>query len=346
MSQYGDNHVSGVLARGGVSSRRCWWYKSAMMDTTIDIAAGIHRVARGKHGAENLNRQEAAELFAALLAADADPLQRGAFLIAERMKGETVAELAGFVDAARASIEDFGNIRVPQGAVDFPCYAGKRRAAPVHLSAALAARDRGVPVLVHGIAAIHGRISACQVLQKSGVLRAENTAMAASLLEREGIVYLDLADCCPGLFEVLALRPRLGVRSFAHTVARLLNPLNCNGQLNGIFHTPYAALMAEVNVILGQRQSLIFAGAEGEPELYADRQKALFAQIGDAIAACSYPAAGCAPYPRQTVDDVQALSAHLEQHSDAREHAVMRRMQEAFDFASAGTWPTKWKKED
>ncbi|MDQ6986865.1 MAG: anthranilate phosphoribosyltransferase [Mariprofundaceae bacterium] len=321
-----------------------------MTDTTIDIAAGIHRIARGKHGAENLNRQDAAALFAALLAADADPLQRGAFLIAERMKGETQVELAGFVDAARASIEAFGNISMPQGAVDFPCYAGKRRAAPVHLAAALMARDRGVAVLVHGVAAIEGRISAWQVLQKAGVSRATNIAEAASCLHSEGIVYLDIADYCPGLFDVLALRSRLGVRSFAHTVARLLNPLNCAGQLNGIFHTPYATLMTQVNVLLGQPRSLIFAGAEGDPELYADRQKALFAQIGDSVSACSYAAAGCALYPRQAVADVQALcvslSSFVEGAGNTREQVVMRRMHQAFDFASAGAWPVDWKKED
>ncbi len=329
-----------------------------MTDTTIDIAAAIHRVARGKHGAENLNRRQAAALFTALLAADADPLQRGAFLIAERMKGETADELAGFVDAARASIKDFGGISgeicAPQGAVDFPCYAGKRRAAPVHLAAALAARDRGIPILVHGIAAIEGRISAWQVLEKAGVSRAANIAEAAARLHSEGIVYLDLADCCPGLFEILRLRPRLGVRSFAHTVARLLNPLQCGGQLNGIFHTPYATLMTQVNMLLGQSRSLIFAGAEGEPELYADRQKALFAQIGDAVNACSYAAAGCQSYPRQAVEDVQllcvSLPAFLEgsgaSKHEPREQAVMRRMQQAFDFASAGVWPVDWKKED
>jgi len=327
-----------------------------MTDTTIDVAAGIHRVARGKHGAENLNRQEAAALFAALLSPDADPLQRGAFLIAERMKGETADELAGFVDAARASIDGFsdcGETCAPQGAVDFPCYAGKRRAAPVHLTAALAARDRGIPVLVHGISTIEGRISAWQVLEKAGVSRAANIAGAVSLLHSEGIVYLDLADCCPGLFDMLALRSRLGVRSFAHTVARLLNPLHCAGQLNGIFHTPYATLMTQVNVILGQPRSMIFAGAEGEPELYADRQKALFAQTADAVAACSYAAAGCEAYPRQVVDDVQALCVSLPavlegsgaSKHEPREQAVMRRMQQAFNFASAGVWPTDWKKE-
>jgi len=334
-----------------------------MMDISIysgiDSAAAIHRVARGKHGAENLNRQEAAALFAALLAPDADPLQRGAFLIAERMKGETQTELAGFVDAARASIEGFGGISgdasAPQGAVDFPCYAGKRRAAPVHLAAALAARDRGIAVLVHGISAIEGRISAWQVLQKAGVSRAENIAEAVSCLHSDGIVYLDLADCCPGLFDILALRSRLGVRSFAHTVSRLLNPLHCAGQLNGIFHTPYATLMTQVNVLLGQPRSLIFAGAEGDPELYADRQKALFVQTGDAVAACSYAAAGCEAYPRQAVNDLQTLcislssilegDAHGYSAHNLREQAVMRRMQQAFDFASAGVWPIDWKKE-
>ncbi len=314
----------------------------------MDISIYLRRVARGKHGAEHLQRQEAADVLGTLLAPGGDSLQLGAFLIGERMKGETTAELAGFVDAARTFIDGYKTLSAPSGAVDLPCYAGKCRAAPAYLAAALKARDAGIPLLVHGVEEISGRFSAWQALGRAGVRRVDTLADASQLLKNEGIAYIDLAQLCPPLFGLFALRPRLGVRSFAHTVARLLNPLCCDGQLNGVFHTPYVARMAETNVLLEQKRSLVFMGAEGEPELYATRQKGLIAQQRKTTIPLNYPETLCDAYPRQAelVQDIGTkFSALLEGGGDAREHAVMMRMREAFDFASTGTLPLIWKKE-
>jgi len=158
---------------------------------------------------------------------------------------------------------------------------------------------------------------------------------------------------CPPLFSLLPLRPRPGVRTFAHTAARLLNPLRCDGQLNGVFHTPYVARMAQVNVMLGQIRSLVFMGAEGEPELYADRQKLLAEQSGSELVSPDFPAAHCDPYPRQpaaSLEDLSdrfsaLLSARPVEGGDARERAVMQRMHEAFVYASTGALPLGWAGE-
>jgi len=311
-----------------------------------DIASLLHRVARGRHGAGNLSQSEAREAFTVLLAPEADSLQLGAFLIAQRMKGETAGELAGFVEAARAYMNDSGPAG-PSGAVDLPCYAGKRRAAHVHLVAALQARDAGIPVVVHGADPIAGRISAWEVLQTAGVRGARSLAEGRAVLDEEGIVYLDMADICPPLMRVLALRPRLGLRSFANSVARLLNPLGCAGQINGFFHTPYGRYMGEANILLRQVRSLIFRGAEGEPELYADRQRAMLIQQGSALSEAGFAEAGALPYPRQPVDDLNVLrgrfSRLLQGEADGREQAVLARMQQAFRFASTGLIPDDWR---
>jgi len=310
------------------------------------IAPLIRRVARGKHGAEHLSRMEACEVFGHLLDEQADLLQLGAFLIAQRMKGETSAEIAGFVDASRTWIEGFGDVQAPSGCVDLPCYAGKRRAAPVHLAAALQAREEGIPVFVHGVEQIDGRLTAWQALETAGAKRAGSLAEAWRVLNGEGIVYADLAELCPPLFRIYNLRPRLGVRSFANTVARLLNPLRCAGQLNGFFHTPYADKMAGANVLLHQPRSLVFMGAEGDPELYAERQKVVAMQSGAKIDMLDLPDCGCDPYPKEK-GEPEAVAARfgsiLSGEMDAREAATLDRMLAAFRWAAGGELPAEWK---
>ncbi len=314
----------------------------------MDIAPFIKRIARGKHGSEHLSRAEAESVFSALLDPHADPLQLGAFLIGQRMKGESSTELAGFVDAARACIAGFGSFTAPPGAIDLPCYAGKRRAAHAHLAAAMQACDAGIPVFVHGAEHIDGRITAWQVLQQAGVKRAGSLSEVTTILNSEHIVYADLADLCPELSRIYMLRPKLGIRSFSNTVARLLNPARCDGQLNGFFHTPYADYMAMANRLLGQPRSLIFMGAEGEPELYADRQKVLLRQQGDTICQVSYPPAGLDVYPRSQ-QNLNLLREHftamLAGEVSQRQAAVIARMGEAFGWASTGEFPATWTME-
>ncbi|MDX8412737.1 MAG: anthranilate phosphoribosyltransferase [Mariprofundales bacterium] len=308
----------------------------------MELIPLLGRVARGKHGHQHLSRHEAEFALNALIQPEADPLQLGGFLIALRMKGETAEELAGFVDAARRAVDGFGLHTVPD-AVDLPCYAGKQRAAPLHLAAAMQARERGIPVLVHGLGRVKNRLTALEALQAAATPQAQSLAEAATMLRNDGIAHIDIANCCPPLAHLLALRPRLGVRSFAHTVARLLNPLQCGGQLNGFFHTPYGAKMAAVNRLLCQPRSLLLMGAEGEPELYADRQKLLLAQIGDdAPIALHYADAKATAYPRESAPPEQLLCRWLQVVAGdrtPREQAVLARMDQAFDFAAGGPIP-------
>jgi len=309
-----------------------------MIENTDHLALLIKRVARGRHGSDHLNRIEAALVFFELLKPDADMLQLGAFLIAERMKGETSDELAGFVDAARQHCQSFGQYSPPKHSVDLPCYAGKRRGPHAHLAAALKARDAGIPIFVHGIEHIEDRITAWQILEKEGVHRAQTLSQAHQIMLSDGLVYMDLAQISPNLHRIYQLRPRLGVRSFANTVARLLNPMQCTGQLNGFFHTPYADYMAQANVLLGQPRSLIFMGAEGEPELYADRQKIVKSQISNIISDISFNDSGFTPYPKTAVEHLDSLFEAFKQLPSqavaSREHATIERMNDAFSWAS------------
>ncbi|MDQ6979607.1 MAG: anthranilate phosphoribosyltransferase [Mariprofundaceae bacterium] len=306
------------------------------------IASLIARVARGKHGAQDLSLDEARTVWRSLLADDADPMQLGAFLIAERMKGETAEELAGFVLAAQDYVSGYHQQSQRNGWVDLPCYAGKRRAVPAHLLAAVQLARQGVPMVVHGVEHIAERSSAWQCLQAVGVQRAYSVAEAAEVVESQRIVYCDLADLCPPMMYIYGLRQRLGVRTFANSVARLLNPLHCAGQLNGVFHTPYVERMVTANQHLGQARSMVFMGAEGEPELYADRQKRLLLQQSDDVSASSLADLGCAPYAKDamTADVIQAqfIALHNGDGSSDERARITRSMQALRWAAVGGEW--------
>jgi len=127
-----------------------------------------------------------------------------------------------------------------------------------------------------------------------------------------------------------------------------MNPMLCEGQLNGFFHTPYADYMAGANVLLGQERSLIFMGAEGEPELYADRQKVMVKQQDDELSRLSFPEAGLPVYPREPMHLEllkEKFPAMLKGEVSERELAVISRMNEAFLWASKAEFPIDWLEE-
>lgn len=304
----------------------------------------LRTIARGKQGSRDLTRMQARQAMAALISGHVKPIQIGAFLIGMRMKGESVEELVGFVEAARESL---GHAHpIPPNAVDLPCYAGKRRAPPLHLLAALRAREKGIPVFVHGPRTIPGRLSAWETLRACGIPEASDLKEAAAMLWNEGIAYLSLDRISSALAHLFETRSLLGVRSCIHTVLRLLNPLRCQGMACGYFHPPYGPKMIQALRLLGDKRALVFMGAEGEAELSPDRQKQLFALHEEIIATASFPAVSCRPYPKSPKEKDALLRDVLriqQGGEDERESLAMLRMQEAFRWLAEGTSPKGWR---
>ncbi|MET0857380.1 MAG: DNA-binding protein YbiB, partial [Telluria sp.] len=124
------------------------------MNTFTDTFAAAHlikEIGRGKKGSRSMSRDDARALYAAMLDGRVSDLEMGAVVMAMRIKGESVDEIGGFLDASEAS---FPLLPAPQGdyaPVLIPSYNGARKMANLTpLLAMLLARE-GVPVLVHGV---------------------------------------------------------------------------------------------------------------------------------------------------------------------------------------------------
>ena len=90
------------------------------MDTTnapknpdaFPAARFIKEIGRGVKGARSMTRDDARQLYAAMLDGRVSDLELGGILLAMRIKGESVDEIAGFMDAAEAS---FAPLPAPPG---------------------------------------------------------------------------------------------------------------------------------------------------------------------------------------------------------------------------------------
>lgn len=243
-----------------------------------DLARWIREIGRGAHAARDLPVDDARALCGAMLEGSVPPLELGAILLAYRLKGETLAELTGFmtaIDARVARLDAPGEGLRP---VVLPTYNGARRMPNLTPLLALLLRRYGVPVLLHGMvedAGGSGRVTTAAILWELGIEPASSLDDAQRRLSRDAIAYVPTEVLSPSLASLLLLRERMGVRSVAHTLAKLIDPFAGRGfRVVAVTHPDYLARMHEF-LAATHANALLMRGTEGEPFANPRRQPQL-----------------------------------------------------------------------
>jgi len=232
---------------------------------TIDhpFAQYVKALGKGPKMWRDLTFDEARDAMNMVLCGEVDPLQLGAFLLLLRRKGETGAEFAGMVAAARDQFEQ----DKPEISIDFdwPSYADRHRQQPWFILAAILLADQGQKVLMHGIAGYSDGLAPTRpALEMFNIPQANSLKETEDLFAGSNLVYVGLENFCPSVQALFELRPLLGVRTAVNTFGRDLNPLSAPNQMQGVFHPPYKPTHLDTARLLGQCNSMIFKGGGGE----------------------------------------------------------------------------------
>jgi anthranilate phosphoribosyltransferase len=235
------------------------------------FAQYVRILARGPGRSRAMTFDEARAAMRMIAAGEAEPIQLGAMLMLMRYRQETSEELAGFVAALRE------NFATPPGPprveLDWPSYAaGRTRGAPWFLLSALLLAENGVRVLMHG----PEKSVLARSLASLGIALSATPAAAAARLEADSFAFLPLAAYAPVAQQLLDLRPLLGLRSPANSLARLLNPLGAPNVIQGVFHPAYRDLQRGAAALLGQKRLAVFKGGGGEAERNPDKSCRVF----------------------------------------------------------------------
>jgi anthranilate phosphoribosyltransferase len=234
----------------------------------------IKEIGRGKKGARSLSREDARALYAAMLARRISDLELGAVVLALRFKGESVNEIAGFLEAAEAS---FAPLVVPPGRyapVLIPSYNGARKMANLTpLLAMLLARE-GVPVLVHGVSTDPGRVTTAEIFAAMKLAPANSGADIAAAFARGEPSFMPIETLAPQMAGLLALRAVLGVRNSTHTLVKILQPFAGPAlRLVSYTHPEYLEMLGEyfIGAPAGRGDAFLMRGTEGETVANANR---------------------------------------------------------------------------
>ncbi|GAB4366919.1 MAG: anthranilate phosphoribosyltransferase [Kiloniellaceae bacterium] len=221
----------------------------------------IGKVATGT----TLSRAEAEQAFDIMMSGDATPAQMGGFLMALRVRGETVEEIAGAATVMRAKMT---TVKRPEGAIDI-CGTGGDSTGSYNISTAsqFVVAACGVPVAKHGNRAASSKSGASDVLEALGVNIEADFALVEKALAEAGTCFLMAQRHHSAMRHVGPTRVELGTRTIFNLLGPLSNPAKVKRQLIGVFAPEWIEPLARVLRELGHERAWVVHGAGGMDEV-------------------------------------------------------------------------------
>jgi len=210
----------------------------------MSIASYLREIGRGAKGARSLGVDAARDLMGQLLDGRLSDLEIGAFAIAMRMKGESLDELVGFLQALHERLLPLPSDRP---VIAIASYNGARRLPNlVPLLALMLARD-GVRVIVHGPLLDPQRVTTAEIFTALGLAPASSIDAVERSWRERGCAFVPTAALLPALDRLLGVRRTVGLRNSGHTIAKMMEPVRGAPCLRLMSHThpEFGQLMAD-----------------------------------------------------------------------------------------------------
>lgn len=213
----------------------------------------------------NLERSDARDALAEVLAGQVDGVLIASFLTALTCKGETVDEMTGFVDAM---LDAATIVRVTPEAIDIVGTGGDQlHTVNVSTMAALTVAGCGVPVAKHGNRAASSSVGSADVLEALGVRLDVTPEVITASLREAGIGFLFAPTYHHALGYLTPIRRALGFRTIFNVLGPLANPARVQRGLIGVAQSHLLAPMAEVMFARGVTRVVLVHGDDGLDEL-------------------------------------------------------------------------------
>jgi anthranilate phosphoribosyltransferase len=226
-----------------------------------DLRSLLAEVAAGR----TLSEAEAEAAFDIIMSGNATPSQMGAFLMALRVRGETVDEITGAVAAMRAKML---RVKAPAEAIDVVGTGGDGSGSVnVSTCASFIVAGAGVPVAKHGNRALSSRSGAADVLSSLGVRIDITPEHVGRCIAEAGIGFMFAPSHHPAMKNVGPTRVELATRTIFNLLGPLSNPAGVKRQMVGVFSRQWVQPLAQVLKNLGSESVWVVHGSDGLDEI-------------------------------------------------------------------------------
>lgn len=207
---------------------------------------------------EPLTRDEARQAFDILMSGQATPSQIGGFLMALRVRGETVDEIVGAATTMRSKML---RVEAPADAIDIVGTGGDGSGTyNISTLAALIVAGAGVPVAKHGNRALSSKSGASDSLAALGVKLEISPEVISRCIAEAGVGFMFAQQHHSAMRHVGPSRVELGTRTIFNLLGPLTNPAGVRRQLLGVFAEQWVLPLAEVMRDLGSESVWVVHG--------------------------------------------------------------------------------------
>ncbi|MEM6461617.1 MAG: anthranilate phosphoribosyltransferase [Pseudomonadota bacterium] len=216
-----------------------------------------HYIAIAASG-EHLTREQAEQAFTIMMSGEATAAQIGGFLMALRVRGESVAELTGAVATMRAKML---RVNAPDHAVDIVGTGGDASGSyNVSTCAALVAAGAGLTIAKHGNRALTSKSGAADTLRALNVSFDLSPRSIEACIQEAGVGFMFAPGHHAAMRHVGPARTELGTRTIFNLLGPLANPASVKRQLLGVYDPVWSEPLAEVLRDLGSQTVWIVHG--------------------------------------------------------------------------------------
>ncbi len=214
----------------------------------------------------DLSREEMTQAMQTIMDGQATPAQIGGLLMALRVKGETVEEIAAAADVMRKRAE---RVDVSSEHLIDTCGTGGDSQGTFNVSTACAfvAAEAGARVAKHGNRSVSSKSGSADVLEEAGVNLETSPEQVAECIEKFGVGFLFAPRHHGATRHAVGPRKELGVRTMFNLLGPLTNPAGAPNQVLGVFASEWVRPIAEVLKQLGSRHVLVVHSADGMDEI-------------------------------------------------------------------------------
>ncbi len=238
------------------------------MDSNELMQSVIGRIATGPELSKNISFAEATDAMNVVLADETSDVRKGIFLIALRMKRETMDENKGILqaiidqtDRVTADVETLIDIGDP--------YSGFDRSVPISSFLPPLLAELGLPTIIHSLQAVSPKygLTHYHVSEALGLNPLCSVAEAQGRIEDSSIgwSYVDQSIYCKPLHDMVPLRDNIIKRSVINTIETLIKPISGHNthSVLGFVHKPYPPIYASLTAHSGFDRALFIRGVEG-----------------------------------------------------------------------------------
>src|SRR5262245_10297807 len=235
------------------------------MNPPMDGATQLRHLIQKVSAGTTLAEEEIRLALDLMTAGEATPAQMGAFLMALRVRGETVEEITGAAQMLRSRMN---RVAVPDDAVDIVGTGGDSHGTyNVSTCAALIAAGAGIKIAKHGNRRVSSMSGASDVLSVLGVKLEVPAEVISRCVSEAGVGFMWAPMHHPAMKHWAPIRGELGIRTIFNLLGPICNPAGVRRQVVGVFSWQWVEPVAHVLNKLGCEHVWVVHGHDGLDEL-------------------------------------------------------------------------------